>query len=137
MNAVINWAEVPLNAQAFAKDLPEARIYSAGGTAAMADDIAVVEQLAKVARTTMDAGILIVVKAWEPPLMEFLDFVTTLRGALPGKTTPIVVLPVGLDLDGGDFPTASDAQIKLWRDKLDRMGDPYLRVASRFEEVIA
>ena len=40
---------------------------------------------------------LILVKAWEPPLMEFVDFVKALRTKISAESAEIVVLPVGLE----------------------------------------
>ena len=93
------------------------------------------------------------VKAWEPPLMEFIDFLNTLRAVLPERSCPIVVLPVGLGaaLNSGAapgqmsptptastvsaLPQATTAQLTLWRNKLAGVGDPWLRVAANAAEV--
>jgi hypothetical protein len=135
IRAVINWAGVPVGTDVFATTLPQAKIFQAGGTAAVAEDVALAQQIGAIAAPA-DAGVLIVVKAWEPPLMEFIDFLTTLRSALPAKSTMLLVLPVGLD-DREALPAATPAQLKLWRDKLASLGDPWLRVASNREEVVA
>jgi hypothetical protein len=70
--------------------------------------------------------------------LEFIDFVKALRGQLAGDRAEIVVLPVGLDSDSHvGLNAASPAQLKLWRDKLARLGDPSLRVAADRQEVMA
>lgn len=148
IRAVVNWAGVPVEAGVLAAQLPKSRFFHAGGTSLLADDFAVVQQIG--AETKDDhASVLIIVKAWEPPLMELMDFVTTLRAALPVKSTMIHVLPVGLENDRADrspgtspsstiavFPVATSAQLKLWRDKLNALGDPWLRVVQNSAEVL-
>jgi hypothetical protein len=134
--AVINYAGVPVENSVFTALLPAARIFQVGGTAAMADDLNVVNQVAESVKSSDDAGVLVAVKAWEPPLMEFIDFLTLLRSKLPAKSSSIVVFPIGLDGDVVDLPAPTEAQYKLWRDKLASMGDPWLRVAANKQEVL-
>jgi hypothetical protein len=135
IRVVINWAGVPVD-DAVLKDLvPDAQLFEAGGTTSLSEDLALVKRIGAL-NAAGDAALLIVVKAWEPPLMEFLDFLTALRNALSSSSTMIIVLPVGLGNDS-DLPAATPAQFKLWRDKLAALGDPWLRVASTREEVLA
>jgi hypothetical protein len=134
---VINWAGMPVDDRVFAAVLPMAKVVHAGGTTAMKDDFTLVKQIAATTAPTEDAGVLIVVKAWEPPLMEFIDFLTLLRGALPSKSSLILVFPVGLEGDPAELPAPTPAQFKLWRNKLAGIGDPWLRVAANREEVLA
>ena len=47
------------------------------------------------------------------------------------------MLPVGLDSGETGLAPETPAQLKLWRDKLARIGDPSLRVAADREEVVA
>ncbi len=105
----------------------------------MEQDAALIRQLGSARNQTSERGdVLILVKGWEPPLLEFIDFVKSLRGHLAGDRAEIVVLPVGLDSDSHvGLHAASPAQIKLWRDKLARLGDPSLRVAANRLDVIA
>jgi hypothetical protein len=134
--AVINYADVPVNDTVFTTALPDAKLFQVGGTAAMADDLNVVNRVAELVKSSDDAGVLVVVKAWEPPLMEFIDFLTLLRSKLPEKSTSIVVFPIGLEADVADLPSATPAQFKLWRDKLADVGDPWLRVVANRQEVL-
>jgi hypothetical protein len=130
IRAVINWSEVPVRTEVLASTFPATRIFAAGGAAAVQDDITLAKQIGENAHEG-GTDVLILVKAWEPPLMEFIDFLKILRGALGPQS--IVVWPVGLD-DGGGLGTASRAQFKVWRDKLASIGDPWLRVTSSREE---
>lgn len=135
VGAVVNWSGVPLDTAAVAAAFPEARLFAAGGSSAIGDDAALVRQLAEI--TGGKGGdVTIVVKAWEPPLMEFIDFVKMLRDALPAGSTTITVLPAGLD-GGAGLGGATAPQLKLWRDKLATVGDPWLRVASNSAEAQA
>lgn len=136
IRAVINWAGVPESAGRFSATFPGAKTFEAGGAAAVAEDLALAEQI-NTAIESSDDAVLIVVKAWEPPLMEFIDFLVALRAALTVRATMILVLPVGLDDAGGaGLPPATPAQLNLWRNKLAAIGDPWLRVVSTAEEVL-
>lgn len=134
IRTLINWADVPVGAGVLAGAFPGAKMFEAGGAVAMAEDIALAKRIGAAADPA-GGDVLIVVKAWEPPLMEFIDFLNTLRGAMRGGTTAIVVLPVGLE-GNAELPAPTRAQLKLWRDKLATVGDPWLRVAGSLEEVM-
>jgi len=160
IRAVINWADVPVSSDLLVSLSPGAKVYQAGGTVALSDDVALAKQIASTTGTA-DSAVLIVVKAWEPPLMEFIDFLNTIRSVLPRRSCMIIVLPVGLDDSASPaahagaltsrtqserplssigsmnaaLPEATPAQLKLWRDKLGSLGDPWLRVASNGMEV--
>jgi hypothetical protein len=64
------------------------------------------------------------VKAWEPPLGEFIDWLGELRAAL-GARAPIFVVPIEPD---GALASGSDARI--WSRALDAAGDPFLFVVT-------
>jgi hypothetical protein len=132
IRAVVNWSEVPVNATVLAAEFPHARVFGAGGATSVQEDIALAKRLGQLPGGG-GGDVLVLVKAWEPPLMEFLDFLKTLRSALGGETM-IVVYPVGLDDSGGLGP-AAPAQLKLWRGKLAGIGDGWLRVTANREEV--
>lgn len=135
IRAVIKWAAVPVDADALVAAFPAAQAFEAGG-AALDADIALARQLKALVDAGRSDGVAIVVKGWEPPLMEFIDFVKMLRDALNSKTTTIIVIPTGLD-GVARLGGATAAQLKVWRDKLDRMGDPWLRVVANAAEVNA
>ena len=83
-------------------------------------------------RALTDAGgddpVLVIAKAWEPPVLELLDFLGELRQAL-GEARPILVVP--LALGAGDRPAAPDASDALqWQRASDRLGDPRTSVHS-------
>jgi hypothetical protein len=136
VRAVVNWSAVPVEPRTVAAAFPGAPVFSAGGAATVEDDARLAQRLADLARSSGGADLVILVKGWEPPLMDFVDFVKTLRGALGGEPATIVVLPVGLD-SGPALAPARPAQITLWRDRLGATGDPWLRVAAAREEVYA
>ncbi len=139
VSAVINWSAVPIDDAAVSAAFPEAKRLAAGGASSVEQDAALIRQLGSTRNLGSDHGdVLILVKGWEPPLLEFIDFVKALRGQLAGDRAEIVVLPVGLDSDSSaGLHAASSAQCKLWRDKLARIGDPSLRVAADRQEVMA
>lgn len=133
VSAVINWADIPVGPAILAGAFPEAEVFAAGGAGGVQQDLALAEKIGG------DAGgkggdALVLVKAWEPPVMEFIDFVQSLRTAMGGQPRAIVVLPVGLE-HPEELGPGSDAQVKLWRDRLAAIGDPWLRVAAGRAEV--
>lgn len=125
----INWSEVPIDDAGLKETLGATAVHPAGGALPPEDDRALVEKLGGQSSKD-DVGI--VVKAWEPPLMEFVDFVRSLRSAI-GAGRTILVLPVLAD--GSQPITAGDPkQIQIWRRRLAGLGDPWLRVESIKEE---
>ena len=97
---VIDWAEVGVGESAVSEalDLPVSRYLKAGGSDMDADEAAIAE-IAK-----GEGPVAIVVKAWEPPMGEFLDFLEDLRDAI--AILPLV--PEGV---------ASDDQLRIWRQR--------------------
>lgn len=133
VRALINWSAVPVSADILDATFPGVPRFTAGGGASVAEDDALVRQFG----ANDDPGrgdVLVLVKGWEPPLMEFIDFVQALRRAIDSAAAEIVVLPVGLDHDERLGP-ATPAQLSVWRNKLARVGDPSLRVAAHQQEV--
>jgi hypothetical protein len=126
----INWADVPLSdpelIQALAQSagLAVSAVHRAGGVQAMELDREVVDA---VAADPDKEGIAVVTKAWEPPLMELVDFLVALRAGVPGGL-PIAVVPVRVE-DGGLRPP-SEREIQPWRRRIQAIGDPWLRVTS-------
>jgi Protein of unknown function (DUF2868) len=66
----------------------------------------------------------LLVKAWEPPLAELLDWLAELREAL-GAGVPILVLPVA---EGAPAELADSAgsDARIWTRSLAGAGDPWL-----------
>lgn len=123
--AVINWSGVPVGDSELAARFGGAKLHAAGGATPVEQDWALAARLT--ANSGGDGDVAIVVKAWEPPLLEFIDFTSALRQALgPGRA--IAVVPVGVDPPSGLAPP-TPAQVDIWRRKLSRAGDPWLRIA--------
>jgi hypothetical protein len=83
------------------------------------------EALRALASTGGDAPVLVLTKAWEPPVLELLDFVADLRGAL-GEGRAIVVAPLALVRDGLGAPAESD--VGQWCRAVDRLADPWTSI---------
>ena len=90
---------------------------SSGGAGSGRSDAALTAELAAAGDPPA-----LLVKAWEPPLAEFGDWLAELRAAL-GAHAPIFVLPLSPD---GALASGSDARI--WTRGLDGAGDPFLFV---------
>jgi hypothetical protein len=93
-------------------------ITEAGGGSDLRADEAALGQI----DTREAAPLVLFTPAWEPPLLEFLDFVTALRRRI-GSAASIVVLPVP------DEPREVTAvERDMWASALAKLGDPHLYV---------
>ena len=114
MVSVVRWAESASDsAIAEAMGIGDGSVREAGGRRSLEDDAAVI---AESAASRRPVGVC--VRAYEPPLLDLLDFLSSLRRAL-GSDLPICVF-----LFDGD-----DEQSDSWRRKLVTLGDPRLCVA--------
>jgi hypothetical protein len=125
---LVLWAGLPLPDDAAAGrlagalGLAVARVHRAGEGALEVDDRVVRE----VAESDAGTPVVVLVKAWEPPVLECLDFLRDLRAGI-GATRVVAVVPLGLDesgLPGAPEPTHA----RQWRRALQRLGDPRLSV---------
>lgn len=119
-HAVI-WSEslAPAQAQSYAQRLGLELVHTiaAGGNRALADDR---EALARLAGGVQ--SVLVFTPAWEPPLLEFHDFLRELRRSV-GDEASIVVTPVG---EKGNVP--SELEREAWSRSVARVPDPRLYV---------
>jgi len=99
-------------------------IHRAGVGAALEDDRETLRAAAVFA-----GPIAIIVKAWEPPLGELVDFIAELRGAAD-KGRAIIVMPMAEDPAAA--PCADD--IAIWRRRMASSGDPWLSVRGIAQE---
>lgn len=126
---VIDWGQTGLTREAFGPWLQQAwggmlqGYFAAGGSRSLLQDEAV---LASVAASP--AGpVLLLVKAWEPPMAEFRDFVGDLRRALD-PVRPIGVVPLGLDSSTEPRP-ADGEEAAVWATVVKQLGDPWTFIA--------
>ncbi len=113
-DAVIIWADAPRPSSGSPHPL------AAGGSRTIAEDRAV---LASLGQRDPRPSVALYVKAWEPPMLELLDFLRDLRQTI-GQGAAITVVPTG---------DASAEQHNAWHRKLTTLSDPWLSVAARAE----
>ncbi len=124
--AVIDWSESGLEESAIDQLLGDTLGYSrgmlqpAGGARSLAEDQSVIDAIV----TVKDGPIVVIVKAWETPMLEFLDFLRDLRRAV-GERRSIVVVPTGVD--NGAVAPARDEDASVWAERLETLGDPWLK----------
>jgi hypothetical protein len=119
----VNWAGVPLAGEALDHALGGIPVLAAGGTASLAADQSVLQSLSE---EHPEGAIAVLVKSWEPPLLELIDFLKELRNAVgPGRE--VVVLAVALDTDGA-LEAPPDRALDVWQRQLSRARDPWLQV---------
>lgn len=75
---------------------------------------------------TGNKGAVLLLEAWQPPIMETVEFIRELRATL-GKKAPIAVFLIGKP-DGQNIFTLVDSSDKaVWSQALKKLADPYLR----------
>ncbi len=126
VRAIVNWAEVPVGDDVIRRTIAEAPVLRAGGAATLAADQDAVARVATAVHAASGGDVAILVKAWEPPLLEFIDFAQALRRSL-GDGVAILVFPVA-PAESGGLDAGAAAQLEVWRRRLSRVGDPWLRV---------
>jgi len=128
---VVCWSGVPVDAERAAALVgeilgAEATRVLDGGAGSGRDDAELVGLLA-----AGEGAPALLVKAWEPPLLEVVDLLAALREAL-GEGVALWVLPLAEDGSGG--PVLADPEAaRAWRRRLDAVGDPWLAVRTREE----
>jgi hypothetical protein len=125
---VIRWGDIALPDERLASHLQRAfgitarNVTAAGGAHSLREDAGIIEQAS---RLPSSVGVAVLVKAWEPPLLELTDFLVALRRSAPDRA--LLVVPVALDKSGEIAPVAAlDADV--WVTKLAALDDPKLLV---------
>lgn len=104
-----------------------------GGANSVAEDRSAIANLvnqanqAELAESGGAADVVVMVKAWEPPMLDVLDFLQDLRSTL-GEGLAVTVFAVPVSPEQG--AAASEREIETWRRKLEAQGDPWLRLAT-------
>ncbi len=126
---LVNWGGIEVPDETLAGCASEswsrriARVHHAGGRASIESDGKVIADISKAAE---QPGVAVLVKSWEPPVLEATDFLRELRQAIgPGRL--MIVAPVALDAAGGLAPPR-DADLVQWRKSLRGLRDPALVV---------
>ena len=120
--AVIDWSGTGVNSESIAKQLQTMGISSqaflmAGGTRTTDQDNATIVSLCKL----KPEGVAVIVKSWEPPLLEFLDFIHSIREQCNRQQAIIILLWGGRDgVDRRDRET--------WQLTLRQLKDPDLHI---------
>lgn len=126
---VVNWSGVPVDAIAtlFSHQLKlhvEEWLH-AGGKQTLKQDAHTIE---RIVNANSELELLVVVKAWEPPLLEFLDFISDLRRAV-GEDRQILIVPVSIS-ESGQALVAGVADVASWESKVQALGDPLIKLVS-------
>jgi hypothetical protein len=121
---VVNWAGVPVADDAVRTRFTAASAVVAAGGEQVDADRRAIERVAG----ESDATAVILARSWEPPLMDLIDFLASLRVAM-GDGRAIRVMPVGITGDGRLAPPAP-RDLDIWRSKLAGVGDPWLKVVT-------
>jgi hypothetical protein len=131
---VITWANVPVRDSDVRQhimqhlDVQVTSIWPAGGATTPAEDQRVLHAAAEAIhdRSSTPRMLLMLVKAWEPPMLDVVDFLCALRRAI-GEGERLVVLPIALSPQALATHVYQQ-QCDIWQRKLATLGDPWLRV---------
>jgi len=120
--AVIDWSGSGVNSESAAKQLQTMGIscqdfLMAGGIRSTDQDNATIVSLCNL----KPEGVAIIVKSWEPPLLEFLDFIQSIRAQCK-RQQPIIILLWG----GRDGVSGRDRE--TWQLTLRQLKDPDLHI---------
>ncbi|MBN2506647.1 MAG: DUF2868 domain-containing protein [Verrucomicrobia bacterium] len=121
---VINWGGVEVDDGVLQERIreswrrPVAGLFHAGGRMAVEADA---QTIAHVAALPDQPAVALLVKSWEPPVLDVADFLHDLRGAL-GAARPVLVVPVALD-EAGRLRAPRDADAVQWRKQVRGLGD--------------
>lgn len=115
----ISWNGALTDADQWVREhLPGGGLLEAGGMRRIMDDDKVLASL----DARKASSVVLFTKAWEPPLLDFQDFVEKLRAHL-GNQASIVVVPLGIN---GAAANADD--LIAWDHGITRLGDPRVYV---------
>ncbi len=110
----------PAAAEAYARGLLGVvldQLVEAGGGRTLEEDRAVLAEVSD----GKPVSIIVFTRAWEPPLLEFLDFIKALREAI-GRDVSIVVVPIAETAGNG----VEQSQRDTWARAIGRAADPHL-----------
>lgn len=129
---VVQWAGVNLARDDMGRLVRErlgvvpAEVFTVGDLSWRGDDAA----LAALERNGQ-GEVLMVVESWEPPIADYLDFLSDLRKAV-GRERMIVVLLYNRDPQGQPVPPRP-RDVQVWRDQIASLGDPWMCVEELIE----
>lgn len=114
--SVIGWAldESVVSRQNDRTGIAAAEIYEAGGSHTLEEDQRVVD--------SASGNILLYVKSWEPPTLDFIDFLMALA---MHKSEPITVYPLGTPQS--DYQ-AAETDFDIWEQKISTIKDLKIRM---------
>ncbi len=72
-------------------------------------------------------GVFLVMESWMPPIGEVFGFIKKLRAAVL-RSTPIYIGLVGKPADTRTFTSPLPEDCKIWKQKLDALSDPFLKI---------
>lgn len=85
--------------------------------------------LARIEGKKLDSsvGVFLLMESWMPPIGEVFGFIKKLRAAVLGST-PIYIGLVGKPADTRRFTSPLPGDCRIWKQKLDALSDPFLKI---------
>lgn len=104
------------------------RLFRAGGRASLADDQAVLADIANQLAASPEPAVVVITRGWEPPTGELEDFLASARELWPtGARVALVPLPLHLPLDTEREPEPH--QLNQWLRFAERLGTGFASVS--------
>jgi hypothetical protein len=126
---LVNWGGLAVPDERLKRQVSESwrrriiHVQHAGGRASLESDASAI---AAIAAASGQPGVAVLVKSWEPPVLEVGDFLRDLREAIGGRRL-IILTPVSLDAAGRLAPPRESDAIQ-WQQRLRGLGDAALVV---------
>lgn len=98
-------------------------VSEAGGSHSINHDQQVLQTLS----VASQGPVVLLVKSWEPPMTEIMDFLKELRQVLK-ENRPIAVVPIGIGSTVTPLPPVGE-MADVWATMVDQLGDPWTFVA--------
>ncbi len=74
-----------------------------------------------------NVGIFLLLESWMPPIGEIIAFIRNLRNSVH-ESTPIYIGLVGKPVHNRDLTIPAPRDCSVWKQKLDALSDPYLKI---------
>ena len=81
----------------------------------------------KMVGTHTNTAVMLVMELWMPPIGDLFRFLRNLRSTLP-TATPIHIGLLQKPLKTNEMNPSTDHNFKIWKQKIDNLGDPYLSI---------
>ena len=133
---VVNWAGAVVSQAAAALALGRGveHLYHAGGALSVEDETKMLRSIGEVfssqppaSSSAPPSGVVVLIKLWEPPVIEATEFLRSLRNSV-GDGVPVLVWPI-IEDHAEQIVSRDPVLREQWLGRVKAMGDPWIQVA--------